>query len=90
MHPSKAEALKKLAEVSRELDSEIEKIKDVALNPGRHGWSNSLNAIVTVSALGAGALVVDASEVVVRSISDRRWERQDPGTDAVPPLNKES
>ena len=74
MHPDKAEALGKIAEVSRELDTEIAQLKDTARHPRRGGWDNSLRAVGTLLVLNAGAVAVDAVEVVLRRTNDRLWE----------------
>jgi len=74
MHPHKAEALAKLADVSRELDSEMDQLKDIAVNPGHNGWTGTLKAVATLPALGIGAVLVDACEVIVRRTSDNKWE----------------
>lgn len=85
MHPDKAEALGKIAEVSRELDTEIAQLKEAARHPRRGGWDNSLRAVGTLLVLNAGAVAVDAVEVVLRRTNDRLWE--DPPDDgaAAPP-----
>ena len=73
MHPNKAEALGQLAEVSREFDAEIDHLGDVVQHPGRNGWRTSLAALAVLPFLGAGAVLVDATDVSFRRISDSRW-----------------
>ena len=73
MHSNKAEALSKLAAVSRELDTEIERLKDVAQHPRHEGWGKSLGALATLPFLGAGAVLVDAMDILLRRTSDGRW-----------------
>jgi hypothetical protein len=89
MHPHKAEALAKLAEVCRELDSEMDHLKDIARNPGRNGWTSTLQALATLPALGVGALLVDAGEVIIRRTSDSKWERDSPKDSTAAPPNEE-
>ena len=81
MHPEKAEALGKLAQVTRELDTAIDELKDVARNPDRNGWPRSVKAIATLPVLGLGAMLVDAAEVVIRRTSDSAWKDKDPPQD---------
>ena len=82
MHPKKAEALAGLAEGSREFDEAINRLRDIALHPNRNGWGTSLKAAATLPALGLGALMVDAGEVMVRRISDSEFGRDFPGDEA--------
>lgn len=73
MHPDKAQALSKLAEVSSELSAEIERLKDEIAHPHRHGLRTSVGAFVALSFLGLGAVAVDATEVLLRRVSDTYW-----------------
>jgi hypothetical protein len=73
MHPDKAEALQHLAKVTNELDTEIVSLKDVARNPDREGWSNSLKAAATLCVLNAGAVLADVVGLGIRSIADKHW-----------------
>lgn len=85
MHANKAEALKKLAESSGELDAEINRLKDIVRNPNRDGWESSLKALATLPFLGVGAVIADASEILIRSISDDRWDDSPKGNAPEPP-----
>ena len=85
MHPDKAEALNKLAEVTQELDVEIAQLKAVALHPHRDGWGKSLRALSMLPFLGIGATICDALDVLFRRIPDARWGETPENGSAAPP-----
>ena len=85
MHPDKADALGKLTDVSRELDSDIHRLKDVVGNPTRDGWASSVKALATLPFLGAGAVIVDACAVLLRLTADSRWDDSSRNNSAAPP-----
>ena len=78
MHPKKEEALAQIAEATREFDSAIDRVKDIAVNPGREGWAASLKAAATLPVLGVGAVMVDIGEIAVRRINDKEFARDIP------------
>ena len=85
MHPDKAEALNKLAEVTQELDLEIGQLKDVALHPHREGWGKSLRALSILPFLGLSATICDATDMLFRRIPDPRWGDAPEDGSAAPP-----
>ena len=74
MHPDKEQALKELAVTAQELDAEIVELKTVVSDPEKIGVTKTLGALLTMSVVGAGAVIVDGVSLLIRGIPDSQWE----------------
>lgn len=76
MHPMKAKALDKVAEISRIQDASLQDGLRVATNPQTYGWTGSLVAAAVMLPLtGLSAVITDVTQVMIARSSDETWER---------------
>ncbi|HEU5186621.1 MAG TPA: hypothetical protein VFU01_18760 [Gemmatimonadaceae bacterium] len=76
MHPMKAKALDKVAEISRIQDASLQGGLRVATNPQTYGWIGSLVAAAVMLPLtGLSAVITDVSQVMIARSSAETWER---------------
>ena len=76
MHPMKAKALDKVAEISRLQNASLQDGLRVGTNPQTYGCTGSLVAAAVMLPLtGLSAVITDVTHVMIARSSDETWER---------------